>query len=142
MREIKFRGQSQHDGEWVYGNLVGTNLIAGGIKIKYPLEIWNDIRELDKWEEVDPETVGQYTGKNDTSDNKKEIYEGDIVDYEDQDIFGASLKTIRGVIKFSEGGWIIDDEKNQQSAFLWSETAEVRKLGNIYDNPELLEDQQ
>lgn len=137
MREIKFRGKSINNGKWIHGSLVGTDVIAGGYA-----KTWDDDLELDEWEKVDPETVGQYTGTNDTSDNKKEIYEDDIVDYEDQDIFGTSLKTIRGVIKFSEGGWIVDDEKNQQSIFLWSETAEVRKLGNIHDNSKLLEDQQ
>ena len=59
MREIKFRGLD-HEGKWHYGNLYKDEISA---KIEgFP---------------VNPETVGQFTGKFDC--DGFEIYEGDIV---------------------------------------------------------------
>ncbi|MEK4360827.1 hypothetical protein NYE48_27860 [Paenibacillus sp. FSL M7-1455] len=59
-REIKFRGKSIATGEWVYGNLIGTDVIVGGIVD------WDDEYFCTEfWYKVYPETVGQYTGLKD-----------------------------------------------------------------------------
>lgn len=81
--------------------------------------------------EVIPETVGQYTGLKDK--NGKKIFEGDIV------------KTVEGPFKVvCEHGafWLYDELllSNDHLDFLGSyKTETIEVIGNVYDNPELLE---
>ena len=68
----------------------------------------------------------QYTGLKDKND--KEIYEGDIVTV-DGEIFYVEW---RGM-----GDWFIDPKKD--AAFVFTpEIYDVEVIGNIYENPELL----
>lgn len=75
--------------------------------------------------EVDPSTVGQYTGLNDK--NGKKIFEGDIL----------SLRTGRPhVVRFKNGAFILED-----SAIPMSFAIKFEIIGNVTDNPELLKEE-
>ena len=74
MRTIKSRGLRVDTKEWVYGFVVKFN----DDKQKNPLGVMIYVYEDNTYYEVIPESVGQFIGRVDK--NKKEIYEGDIVD--------------------------------------------------------------
>ena len=128
-REIKFRGKRLANDEWCYGSLL----------------IWADgectiLEKSDSsnavWKrEINPDTVGQFTGLHDC--DGKEIYEGDVI-LEDKDptmmeivfrdgIFFASIGNTRGENLYMNCALrvILDRRK-------------THVIGNIHDNPELL----
>lgn len=132
MREVLFRGRRiRGDKKWIEGDLFyGDNGYVGIAKRLIGIEMW----------QVDPETVGQYTGLTDKNGTK--IFEGDIVRYELHEIKNTA------VIKYGAPkedsfcyGWYLDDN-NGNTAFLvckkWIKDYNCQVIGNIHDNPELL----
>lgn len=80
----------------------------------------------------------QYTGLKDK--NGREIYEGDIV----MQLSERTYDSLTGVVKFIDGSYVIEtaDGKNGGYLFdeyLFDELAFNVLIGNIYENPELLE---
>lgn len=142
MRTIKFRGKCAKDsrfaGEWVYGSCVQCEksddvLITSAINDRCSCTY-----------HVDPATVGQFTGL--TDKNGKEIYEGDIVSHPWKDpIFGDLVETgqfVHSTICFNNGAFVVNyrlqGEYIYLQDFLRLKCLEV--IGNIHDNPELLEE--
>lgn len=93
--------------------------------------------------EFDEITLMQSTGLFDR--NGKEIFDGDIVRTtrflgraDEIGGFYEYEKDYVGVVKVLEGSWVIDT--GIVAVRLWSEIDESEVLGNIYENPELLEE--
>lgn len=119
MREFKFRGIRLDNGEWIYGDL---NQYNGNISIGPP--------DIDDWVEVDPDTIGQYTGLKDK--DGREIFEGDII----KESTGTCLVVwVQPLASFAlrRDGWMYD-HYFQEGVF----SDDVEVIGNIHDNPELM----
>jgi uncharacterized phage protein (TIGR01671 family) len=107
MREILFRGQKQN-GEWLHGDLVHY-----GEKI---LIFSENAQNSPDYYEVDPETVGQFTGL--TDKNGVKIFEGDKV-YFDYNYIGEIIVS-----------WDISGKFNIQG-YVFSK---CKIIGNVHEN--------
>ena len=129
MREILFRGKNVDGGEWKYGHYV----FQYGCKQIYLPEGTDSEYGCDYYH-VDPATVGQYTGL--TDKNGKKIFEGDIVRGKDALI---PEMNIFGYISHENGSFVIIG--NIMHHYRWLDY-DVEVIGNIHDNPELLEEEE
>lgn len=150
-REIKFRGYDPDTKRWYYGSLVKQNKTTYVTSEDYDQNpsntewfiLWD---EMTDWclpnrhiqGSVDPKSIGEYTGLKDK--NGREIYEGDIV-RTGEDNIGDPDQMIGQVI-MREGSWLIENEKKQEAIGLFSEITSREVIGNIFENPELLEGKQ
>lgn len=141
MREILFKGKRKDNGEWVEGFYV---CLKDDYKNKISHRIYPGYAETDcgvfypDWFEVDPETVCQYTVLKDK--NGKKIFEGDIVDtVYDIEYIGVAAKRIgKSVVKFHKGCFV-KDKIGEAGLFHFIASDKEKVIGNIFDNPELLE---
>lgn len=122
MRKIEFRGKRVNDGQWVYGDLETRPTLDVAAIHQY-----NEIGIYDCQDYVDKDTVGQFTGLQDA--NGVDIYEGDIVRYR------PNNKTYQVV--FKDGIFWGEGENGCGCAAHFFPSCEI--VGNIHDNPELLE---
>ena len=132
MREILFRGKSRslRAGDWIYGYYNGPVGLDGSHEI---CDINDDACGL--MIEVDPETVGQFTGLKDR--NGKRIFEGDIVRCESGRICKVVFFTSPQIACFDLLPIAAFDTPVPT---LWNLFSASEVIGNIYDNPELMED--
>ena len=148
MREILFHGKRLDNGEWVEGyyctNPEWDRKTCG--EHHWVISCKNGMRY-----EVDPSTIGQFTGL--TDKNGRRIFEGDILEYND------GVDYFKGVVVYECGAFGIGFGKPMSIpnmccdnfALLWQlywdqeapsepELYYCEVIGNIHDNPELLEE--
>lgn len=151
MREILFRGKMQISWSWFEGIYLPENKI---IVSYFEIGKWDPSEDMMNckcvFHKVIPSTVGQYTGL--TDKNGVRIFEGDIVQAEDY----------RFVVKFGKSGGVKNDDHEvgyigfyvipvgkdaelfietglRTDILYWINARNVSIIGNIHDNPELLE---
>ena len=130
MREILFRGKRTDNGEWIYGDLMQN---VDCIKIR---EQEKDVKHIAKSFEIDLETVGQYTDL--TDKNGKRIFEGDILGSRYDDLYPDDVAI--EVVTWFRNGWYIQQGENLPYALDEDGVLPGSEIiGNITDNPELLE---
>lgn len=124
MREILFRGKRTDNGEWVSGYICRYGWIG-----KEKDYIIPDYASALYTAEIDPETVGQYTGLTDM--NGRKIFEGDTV-WNSYDEDYGKVEWDNDMAKFI----ITFPTFTVDFANVYGEELEI--VGNVYDNPELL----
>ena len=127
MREILFRAKRTDNGEWVYGDFVSNGF---GICHTEYLNEYGDVGDI--YHQVMPTTISQFTGLIDK--NGRQIFEGDIVRYMQNNTMvvvwnneSAAFVGAYSAINFNYCATLINGHMY------------LEVIGNIYDNPELLE---
>lgn len=148
MREILFRGKRVDNGEWIEGNLFVPDIPYAPTQICFGTNVVRISYD------INPSTVGQYTGLLDK--NGKKIFEGDIIRYTRTNMYAPScsfhkqdLVSIHLVLwdssvsAFVQQHYSLNEKRivGKGSAVLYDDRAKeniVEIIGNIHDNPELL----
>lgn len=126
-------------GKWVQGYYVkGLDVYDKEVYLIFePNTMFYSSGETDGWYKVDPTTICQCTGLKDKNGNM--IWENDICDRKEQ---------YPEIVKYCNGDWTLDYSyvSNKKSGanycnlgFYTEERKCVEVIGNIFDNPELLE---
>ena len=135
MREILFRGKTTQHNKWVEGAFSMKDCDSPfGEMVYNPSIIKYDEPCSGFWFSVIPETVGQFTGL--TDKNGKKIFEGDIV----QCIrYRCDSMGMVGHIVYDEGCFCAKERKSCNAPAM-DLLGDYEVIGNIHDNPELLEE--
>ena len=132
-REILFKAKRKDNGEWVEGYYVfcrKRHYILSSSTVGYD-------ERYDEWIEIDPDTLCQYTGLDDKNDQR--IWENDICDRKEK---------YPEIVTYNKGDWQLDysyvfgKEIHTDACNLGFYACErncVEVIGNVFDNPELLE---
>jgi len=141
MREILFRGRQLNRAEWVEGGIIeGVSHELWQNKGRVFIMIFPEYFSTPNLYEVDPDTVGQYTGLKDK--NGKRIFEGDILKIAWHAPRRETVYEIHEVV-YSKCGFFTkrSGKLHGQVSNYISPNVNMRceVIGNIHDNPELLE---
>ncbi len=141
MREILFRGKRIDNDEWVYGSFCmdAVEQKNGPCGVDGFIRLYDFDKGKMQMHEVDRDTVGQYTGL--TDKNGQKIFEGDIVVCR-KEISGNWIDYCVeiGFVEMKHGAFGLHRKQGYYRPFKdWLEDYEYEVIGNIHDNPELLE---
>ena len=123
-REILFRGKSFGTAEWVEGFYCGGNERK---TLRPCIFVYRPDRQSYDCQDIIPETVGQFTGMKDK--NGRRIFEGDI-------ILPHGYKPEACPVFYEDFCFQID---SNICVLCVADEEDIEVIGNIYDNPDLLE---
>lgn len=124
MREILFKAKRKDNGKWVEGDAIHEPI---GMSIRH------EKNGMSVRVPVDPGTLCQFTGL--TDKNGKRIWENDICDTFEND----SKEILRNIVKFEDGCFKVFKEHYLSMNLDCYEESDLKVVGNIFDNPDLLE---
>ncbi len=137
MREIRFRGKRIDNGKWVYGGLIVEHVedkIFTYIALEYAKVVLflinEDKGEIEPIYQIDPETIGQYTGLKDK--NGREIYEGDIVRFQTW----KGYNDVGEVVWAENNGFYIKGTRDEDIFWHPDNVKDLEIVSNIHDNPD------
>lgn len=152
MREILFRGKRIDSGEWVSsGNIIHFNpendeaLVFIPARNEHCCSVHDENDNIIAFEKgtfykVDHNTVGQYTGKRDSKNDR--IFEGDILRIKWRGINLVENAVVRYddrscayILQMRGAAW--NYMYDLDAAYMQIESFEV--IGNVWDDPELME---
>ncbi|QXD12898.1 YopX family protein [Lactiplantibacillus plantarum 2025] len=120
---IKFRAWNQIDSEYI--NEINAVMSLDGSHIWWDI---NDSGEMKYEDDPGNYKLEQFTGLKDVNGN--EIYEGDILEN----------RKYRSIVKFANGKFLADVVGTISRFDLIGETHGSKVIGNVHENPELLEE--
>lgn len=135
-----YRGKRKDNGEFIEGFYIFDGFDHYIVKFYTDENAEGTLYPVQETFEVDPETVGMCSGVPDK--HGKLIFEGDYVRV-DNDVKKTFKRVEDGVVRFSRGGFLVGSYGDLLRSFdviadfLGVFRGEV--IGNIHDNPELLE---
>ena len=135
----KFRGLSIDEnskGEWQYGHLIEDR--GRAFIINEVVEANEQYITIGSWCPVNIESVGRFTGMFDK--NGKEIFEGDILAFEtDDEVINVNVfwDEEHALFMFESKKY---NEQEPLAELVENNTYPFEIIGNIYENPELLEE--
>lgn len=141
MRDILFKAKRIDNDEWVegyYTECKGKTFI--GVDMSIGIDIFEVFcTPVIRWIEVDPETLCQFTGLCDKNGNK--IWENDIVTCQTR--YGGDI----GKVVFHNGKFCVlwnstyHYSRNGKCENYYDINAKNSVKGNVFDNPELLQEE-
>lgn len=150
MREILFKGKRIDNGEWIEGSLIDLDIDSGYCYIVPPYRQAStlpiDFLITDRMKLVNPETLCQFTGLCDKNGNK--IWENDIIKYHFGEIYApikyGYYQNCFDSQKAEHVGFYVDwtgDKYLRKDLGYWIDMVYAMPVGNVFDNPELLQEE-
>ena len=132
MRELRFRVWIKDEKRYYDESDEGSYMIVPNGNVTYTSEVYEENGEWckDTTSATSDVIVEQYTGLKDK--NGKEIYEGDIVDYNDD---GECI----GVVEYDAPEFCLNADATNWARMFLKGAPHQRVIGNIHENPELVE---
>lgn len=144
MREILFKAKRVDNGEWIEGSLIDLDIDSGYCYIVPPYKKASilpiNFLITDRMKLVNSKTLCQFTGLYDKNGDK--IWENDIFQYTDE-----AMVIQKDLIEYNETHASFVRLRNTEKLglqYLWIDEATCNHgevIGNIFDNPELLQEE-
>lgn len=139
MREILFKAKRKDNGEWIEGYYQKRYYLLGN---EEHLIFHADSYKVWEYAEIDPKTLCQFTGLCDKNGNK--IWENDILKTRDDQYAQVKFGLYNpgsAIRAFNQGFYVAFSEESflRKELGYWCKESYVR--GNVFDQPELLQEE-